>query len=158
MYLQTPGLCVQESLPRLQPPRSSGPPPTPPREGKGGKGSEYLWNGNISPAALQCPEGYGLRIGSETLCSDPSPPHRRCLLEIRGLRAPASYPLTSRWLRPSLCTPAESARASPGPWSLGGSALPPAGVPLAVSPGSNLGSVTPGHTPPLPLHLLPQNG
>ena len=28
-----------------------------------------------------------------TLCLDPSPPHRRCLLEIRGLRAPASYSL-----------------------------------------------------------------
>lgn len=29
-----------------------------------------------------------------TLCLDPSPPHRRCLLEIRGLRAPVSYSLS----------------------------------------------------------------
>lgn len=40
---------------------------------------------------LQCPEGYGLRIGSETLCSDPSPPHRRCLLEGSGTCFLLSY-------------------------------------------------------------------
>lgn len=79
---------------RTTAPRLSGPPPTPPQDVKGGKGGEYLWNGNISPAAPLVPRSVWSEDRIMTLCLDPSPPHRRCLLEIRGLRAPVSYSLS----------------------------------------------------------------
>lgn len=46
--------CVCRNLPGLPPQGLSGPPPTS-QDVKGGKGGEFLWNGNISPAAPPVP-------------------------------------------------------------------------------------------------------
>lgn len=55
-----------------------------PKRGREGRAASTFGMETSLQLPLQCPEGYSLRVGSETLCSDPSPPHRRC--EIRGLR------------------------------------------------------------------------